>query len=53
MKEKNIRIFLKNGFRYEGELVNETEKFVTIKDTKTNKVIDIAVDNISVREHNG
>jgi len=49
MNEK-IRIFLKNGFRYEGIIISETEEFITIQDTIKHKEITINKDSISVKE---
>jgi len=51
MNENNkILIFLKNGFRYEGEIISESKEFLTIYDTKKNKEISIAQDQISIKE---
>ena len=50
MNEKhNVKVFLKNGFRYEGQVLTETERFLTIKDKKTGNIVDIATDNIGTR----
>lgn len=39
---KNIKIFLLNGWRYAGKILNCDEKYIEILDSKTNsfKIID-------------
>ena len=51
---KKVRIFLKPvlqpGFRYEGNIIKESDTFLTIFDTFKNKEISIAQDQISIKE---
>ena len=49
-QKDKVRIFLKNGFRYEGTIINENDEFLTIQDTVKDKEITIAKDQISVKE---
>ncbi len=50
---KEIKLFMHNGFKYEGKLTNSDEKYVEILDYKTGSYIIkeiIDVRNIEVRE---
>ena len=44
-----IVIRLKNGYYYKGEILEENEQFLTIKDVK-NKEVTISKEQIAVRE---
>ena len=44
-----IKITMNNGFYYKGEIVDEDEDFITIKDV-TGKIVEIRKTNISVKE---
>lgn len=35
--DKTMKIFLNNGFRYEGKIINSDEEYVQILDFKINK----------------
>jgi sRNA-binding regulator protein Hfq len=49
-ESKKILIFLDNGFRYEGDFIEEDETFLTILDYKTGHKISLKKNNIKVRE---
>ena len=44
-----IKVILNNGFYYKGEILNENEKFLTIKDIR-GKEVTITKNSISIRE---
>jgi small nuclear ribonucleoprotein (snRNP)-like protein len=46
-KNKNVIIFLKNGFRFEGKLLNFDEIYVEILDRKLNDIKVIEIEKIS------
>lgn len=50
MKERKVLVFLDNGFRYEGDFIEESEEFLTIYDYKTKHKIMLKKSNIKVRE---
>ena len=47
-----ILIVLKNGFRYQGDLISENETHLTINDIKLGN-LTISKDTIAVRSING
>jgi sRNA-binding regulator protein Hfq len=50
---KDIKLFMHNGFKYEGKLTNSDEKYLEILDYKTNSFIIkeiIDVRNVEVRQ---
>jgi len=47
-----IKLFLKNGFRFEGEYISETETHLTINDRKVGKT-EILKSEIITRTENG
>jgi len=44
-----IKVILNNGFYYKGEILEENEKFLTIKDIR-GKEVTINKNSISIRE---
>lgn len=49
---ENVKLILKNGFVYRGQIINETEDYLELNDIKLGN-IQIAKDQISVRIKNG
>lgn len=50
MKEligKKIKFYLKNNYIFRGKVLSQDERFVEILDTKLNKPVTIALDEIS------
>jgi hypothetical protein len=46
-KGQKVKIFLKSGYCYGGEVLSTSELFVTINDRKLNKPIGMAYSEIS------
>jgi len=52
-KGKDIKLFLNNGFKYEGKLTNSDDVWVEILDYKTNSYIIkrlLDISNVEVKE---
>lgn len=50
MKERKIRLFLNNGFKYEGVQLKDSDGFLVIRDSKDNRVREFPHSSISLVE---
>ena len=47
---KRVRIIEKNGWKYHGTIIEETEQFYTIHDDKTQREVRINKETVSILE---